>query len=113
MGRQRVAWVYAINTADAIQGLGPLFGRYPGDTYDGDNSDSSSGHPWALCTCNVAELYCGLANEIAGGKPVPFDDLSAPFFSQIGVDVHHLAGRRRDRAARRGRRDAPGGRLPQ
>lgn len=77
--------VYAINTADAIQGLGPLFGRYPGDTYDGDNSDSSSGHPWALCTCNVAELYCGLANEIAGGTPVPFDDLSAPFFSQIGM----------------------------
>jgi glucoamylase len=77
--------VYAINTADATQGLGPLLGRYPGDTHDGDNSDSSGGHPWALCRCNVAELYCGLANEIAGGTPAPFDDLSAPFLSPIGV----------------------------
>jgi glucoamylase len=77
--------LYAINTADAALGMGPLLGRYPGDNYDGDNSNSSGGHPWALCTCNFAELYYRLANEIAAGTAVPLDDLSTPFFAQVGI----------------------------
>jgi glucoamylase len=76
---------YPINAADQSLGLGPMFGRYPGDTYDGGSDQQVGGHPWALCTCNFAQLYYGLANEIAASQVVPLDDLSAEFFSQIGV----------------------------
>jgi glucoamylase len=79
--------VYPINVADHDQrGIGPLMGRYPGDTYDGDVADPvAGGHPWALCTANFAELYYRLASEIARTQALPFDDLSAPFFAQVGI----------------------------
>jgi glucoamylase len=77
--------VYPINLADAQLGIGPLLGRYPGDTYDGDSADSSVDHPWALCTANLAELYYGLANAISAGAALPYDDLSSGFFGQVGV----------------------------
>jgi glucoamylase len=78
---------YGINLADATVDLGPLMGRYPGDTYDGDSADHQvGGHPWALCTCNFAQLYYGLANEIAESQKVPFDDHSQQFFAQVGID---------------------------
>ena len=49
---------YPINGADRAQrGIGPMMGRYPGDVYDGDNDPSGIDHPWAICTCNFAELY--------------------------------------------------------
>jgi glucoamylase len=77
---------YPINAADQARGFGPLLGRYPGDTYDGDTANGyPGGHPWALCSCNLAELYYTLANQISTNNAVPFDALSAPFFSQIGV----------------------------
>jgi len=77
---------YPINAADQALGIGPLLGRYPGDTYDGDMADNILGrHPWALCTCNFAELYYSLANVIAASQTVPLDALSAPFFGPIGV----------------------------
>jgi len=77
---------YPINAADQALGVGPLLGRYPGDTYDGDMADNVLGrHPWALCTCNLAELYYSLANTIAQGQAVPLDNLSQTFFSQVGV----------------------------
>lgn len=77
---------YPINAADMSLGMGPLLGRYPGDIYDGDVAAPLPGnHPWALSTCNLAELYYGLANQIAQSNAVPFDELSAGFFSQIGV----------------------------
>lgn len=76
---------YPINTADAALGIGPLLGRYPGDTYDGNMGDDTVGHPWAVCTANLAEVYYGLASVIAAGAPIPLDDLSATFFAQIGV----------------------------
>jgi glucoamylase len=80
------ASVYPINISDQRRGLGPMFGRYPGDTYDGDSAERVvGGHPWALCTCNFAELYYDLANQIAGGQPVPLDPLSEDFFGQVGV----------------------------
>jgi glucoamylase len=78
---------YPINVTDKDnQGIGPLLGRYPGDVYDGDVADPSAGdHPWALCTCNFAELYYTLANQIQKTQAVPFDQFSTPFFNQIGV----------------------------
>jgi glucoamylase len=78
---------YPINITDQKnQGIGPLLGRYPGDVYDGDVSSPTAGdHPWALCTCNLAELYYTLAQTIAKTEAVPLDQFSTPFFSQIGV----------------------------
>lgn len=78
---------YPINAADRAQGLGPLLGRYPGDFYDGDTVHPvPGGHPWALCSCNLAELYYRVANEIDASQTVPLDALSQAFFSQVGVD---------------------------
>jgi glucoamylase len=78
---------YPINVTDQTnQSIGPLLGRYPGDVYDGDTNDHNAGdHPWALCTCNLAELYYTLANQIQKSQVVPLDSLSTLFFSQIGV----------------------------
>jgi glucoamylase len=79
---------YPINGADDAKGLGPLLGRYPGDIYDGDVSGpQTEGHPWALCTANFAELYYRLAGTIVTDKKIPLDDLSASFFSQIGISA--------------------------
>lgn len=80
------AWQYPINADDRARGIGPLLGRYPGDIYDGDVSDPvQGGHPWALCTANLAELYYRLAAEIESTQAVPLDDLSRPFFAQVGI----------------------------
>ena len=77
---------YPINGADRAQrGIGPMMGRYPGDTYDGDNDQSGIDHPWAICTCNFAELYYRLANEITATNAIPLDANSAEFFNQVGV----------------------------
>ncbi|HYO83732.1 MAG TPA: glycoside hydrolase family 15 protein, partial [Bryobacteraceae bacterium] len=77
---------YPINVSDRARQMGPLLGRYPGDTYDGDMADQIAGdHPWALCTCNLAELYYRVASAISATGTVPADELSRPFFAQIGV----------------------------
>ncbi|WFU12035.1 glycoside hydrolase family 15 protein (plasmid) [Rhizobium sp. CB3090] len=77
---------YPINAGDQTRGIGPLLGRYPGDTYDGDVAHPvAGGHPWALCTCNFAELYYRLANDIDHAGTVPLDSLSQDFFAQVGV----------------------------
>jgi glucoamylase len=79
--------LYRINIDDEARGFGPLLGRYPGDLYDGDVAHPvRGGHPWALCSCNLAELYYRLATTINGGGGIPLDDLSRPFFAQIGVN---------------------------
>jgi len=79
-------YVYQINVADQQLGIGPMTGRYPADTYDGDLSDHViGGHPWALTTCNFAELYYRLAAGVRALGSLPFDELSAPFFEQIGI----------------------------
>jgi glucoamylase len=81
------AAVYPINLSDQQLGLGPMMGRYPADTYDGDVGEPVlGGHPWALCTCNFAELYYRLATEITTTRTIPYDQLSAEFFSQVDVD---------------------------
>jgi glucoamylase len=80
---------YPINGTDqklSSGPVGPLLGRYPGDTYDGDLQDPQvAGHPWALCTANFAGLYYALANTITQTQTVPLDNLSASFFGQVGV----------------------------
>lgn len=77
---------YPINRDDAARGLGPLLGRYPGDVYDGDSHDDQLGrHPWALCTCNLAELYYTLANEITATNSIPSDPIAAPFFRRFNA----------------------------
>jgi glucoamylase len=75
---------YPINQSDA--GIrGPLLGRYSGDQYDGDTLTAPGGHPWAVCTCNFAELYYRLAKTISSGTPVPIGALVSQFFNQIGI----------------------------
>jgi glucoamylase len=76
---------YQINGADQQRGIGPMMGRYPGDTYDGDDDQSGIDHPWAVCTCTFAELYYRLANEITAANAIPLDANSAGFFNQVGV----------------------------
>ncbi len=77
---------YPINKADRELGIGPLFGRYPGDVYDGDAAHPVlGGHPWALSTCNVAELHYRLAAAVRSSGRIPIDDVSAPFFAQSGI----------------------------
>lgn len=79
---------YQVNVTDAAQGMGPMLGRYPGDTYDGDQADQILGsHPWPVCTCNFAQLYYKLANDINASGTVPIDALSAPFFNQVKVST--------------------------
>jgi glucoamylase len=77
---------YPINQTDEVRGLGPLLGRYPGDRYSLEDP-GIAGHPWSHCTCNFAELYYRLANEIAAGQSVPLDRMSIDFFLQIGVSL--------------------------
>jgi glucoamylase len=82
---------YPINATD--QGrtppIGPMLGRYPGDHYDGDTLDPAVvGHPWALCTANFARLYYALATTITQTQTVPFDNLSAEFFGQVGISAN-------------------------
>ena len=78
---------YPINGADQARGIGPLLGRYPGDKYDGDNDPPVDDHPWAISTCNFAELYYRLANEITAARTIPLDANSTEFFKQVGINA--------------------------
>jgi len=78
-------YYYPINGADQQRNIGPMMGRYPGDVYDGDNDQSGDDHPWAVCTCNFAELYYRLAAEITAAGAVPLDANSTAFFNQVGI----------------------------
>jgi glucoamylase len=80
-------YFYPVNGADRERGIGPLLGRYPGDVYDGDTDAQVGDHPWAVSTANFAELYYRLAKQITTAGTVPLDNLSASFFSQVGVDA--------------------------
>lgn len=85
-------YFYAINGADQQRGIGPMFGRYPGDTYDGDSDLPEDDHPWALCTCNFAELYYRLASAITAAGTIPLDARSTEFFNQVGVGASTTPG---------------------
>jgi glucoamylase len=79
-------YYYPINGADQDRGIGPLLGRYPGDKYDGDSDQLRNDHPWAISTCNFAELYYRLANAITTGGTIPLDANSAGFFEQLRIN---------------------------
>jgi glucoamylase len=87
--------VFQVNETDA-PGLGPLIGRYPGDTYDGDNNDpdhphlDTKAHPWALCSANFAELYYKVAGALEQDNAILSDALARPFFDQVGVAENTL-----------------------
>jgi glucoamylase len=81
------SYFYPINGADQGRGIGPMFGRYPGDVYDGDTDALVGDHPWPVSTANFAELYYRLAQQITTSGTVPLDGLSAGFFSQLGIDA--------------------------
>jgi glucoamylase len=83
---------YPVNAADASSGRGPLLGRYPGDVYDGDDNDSGTAHPWALCTANFAELHYNLAAAVVRHARVPYSPESAGFFAQVGVSEQTTPG---------------------
>jgi glucoamylase len=84
-------YFYPVNGADQQRGIGPLLGRYPGDLYlylHGTGARTTEGgHPWVISTANFAELYYRLARQIITTGTVPLDNLSASFFSQVGVDA--------------------------
>jgi glucoamylase len=81
---------FQVNETDA-PGLGPLIGRYPDDTYDGDNNDpghpnpDTKAHPWALCSANLAELYYKVAGALEQDNEILSDELARPFFDQADV----------------------------
>ncbi len=85
------ASAYPINSSDRNQDIGPLIGRYPADIYDGDvgmdETQRTKDHPWALCTANFAELCYRLAKIFSSGGTVAYDDLTGPFFDQMGLDA--------------------------
>jgi len=83
---------YPINLADAAQGFGPVLGRYPGDSYDGDQNAPAQGHPWALTTANFAELYYRLAARIQQNGQVPASPLAADYLGQAGIGEGTTAG---------------------
>jgi len=78
-------YFYPINGADQQRGIGPMLGRYPGDRYDGDTDQLVGDHPWAVCTCNLAQLYYRLASTITAAGTIPLDANSTEFFDQVGV----------------------------
>jgi glucoamylase len=81
-------FAYPINQDDKARGVGPLMGRYPDDHYDGDSAPPNDvGHPWVPCTANLAELHYRLASAIRAQQSVPLDNLSAPFFTPLGIDT--------------------------
>jgi glucoamylase len=80
------AVAYPINADDAARNLGPLFGRYPGDVYDGDTDAQIGDHPWPLCTAAFAELCYQVAVASTQAGQLPYDTTSAPFFIQLGID---------------------------
>jgi len=76
---------YPVNADDAARDMGPLFGRYPGDVYDGDTDARVGDHPWALCTAAFAQLCYEVGAAVKASGQVPQDALAAPFLDQLGI----------------------------
>lgn len=85
---------YPINDDDETRGFGPLIGRYPSDRYDGNTADgiNDGRHPWAVCTLNLAQLYYRLANAFGTGQGPVFNELTKPFFEDLGLDEATVTG---------------------
>jgi glucoamylase len=77
--------LYGINDSDVPAGRGPLIGRYPEDTYDGDVSEPPNvGHPWPLCTALFAQFYYRVAEALQREGAVRVTDQTRRFYEQIG-----------------------------
>jgi glucoamylase len=85
---------YPINDDDETRGFGPLIGRYPSDRYDGNTADgiNDGRHPWAVCTLNLVQLYCRLANAFEQSQGPVFNDLTKPLFDDLGLDEATVKG---------------------
>ena len=78
--------MYPINKNDKSQDIGPLIGRYPEDTYDGDLAEQpNEGHPWAPCTCNMAEYYYRVAKKLMDAGNFSVDDTNKSFYEDFGI----------------------------
>jgi glucoamylase len=87
--RRHFAAAFPVNAEDAKLGLGPVIGRYEGDTYDGNSAGPNEGHPWALTTCNFADLYYRVAAEIlTEGSNSLLTTNSTAFFAQVGIALN-------------------------
>lgn len=85
--RDKFVNLYPINHKDAENDIGPLIGRYPGDYFDGTiNEGGDMGHPWPLCTANLARYYYQCMVELANTPDIVITDPMKHFFSQIGFD---------------------------
>lgn len=77
--------LYPINAVDAAIDMGPSIGRYPGDYYDGTpNEGEDGGHPWPLCTGNLARFYYQCMVELTTRPSIVITEGMRPFFKQIG-----------------------------
>ncbi|PZS18547.1 MAG: glucoamylase, partial [Pseudonocardiales bacterium] len=63
--------------------------RYDGNTADGINDGR---HPWAVCALNLAQLYYRLANAFGKGQGPVFNELTKPFFDDLGLDTATVTG---------------------
>jgi glucoamylase len=83
--RDKFEKLYPINEQDRALDIGPLIGRYPGDKYDGTvNQGEDMGHPWPLCTANLARFYYQCMIEITNLPSVTITKTMEPFFHQVG-----------------------------
>lgn len=77
--------IYPINKEDSSKNIGPLIGRYLGDCYDGTIGEGEDvGHPWALCTANLARYYYQCMVELADMPNITITKPMKHFFEQIG-----------------------------
>lgn len=80
--REQFIYLYPINHnhSEAI-----LFGRYPGDTYDGYGN--SLGNPWFILTATIAEYYYSLANLL---PPIPQNQQQINDYLELGDEYLKL-----------------------
>jgi glucoamylase len=85
--REHFSAAYPINVADAEQNMGPMLGRYPDDRYDGTpNEGQDNGHPWPLCTANLARFYYQCLLDLTASPSIVISGGMAQFFDQIGFN---------------------------
>ncbi len=82
--RKSFETLYPINKIDAQNDMGPSIGRYPEDYYDGLDDFDNRGHPWPICTGNLARFYYQCMLELTTRPSIEVTAAMLPFFSQIG-----------------------------
>ena len=80
-------YFYPINGADQQRGIGPMLGRYPGDSYDGDTGCASRRPSLGGRHGQLRRAVLPAGQQVTTAGTVPLDSLSASFFTQLGVDA--------------------------